>query len=430
MKLLGMSSLTGRILAIVFIVVVVDFFINSLLFEHERNYVLDPEEVSWMAEQVSAARSTLENTASEKRPALAQSLSNDRFKISWYPARDIDSASNQEPQQQSQTSLLTDANLELKLITLSLGSNVSGSMLLQDGSAAYFRFSGEFPWPLKVGRFLGIAAPSALLMLLAWAMFRIMLKPLRDLVRATSEVGTSDPQPLPEAGSGEILHLIRSFNIMQERIHQLLESGSQTLLAIAHDFRTPLARLQLRIESAKMDPTLRNEIAQDIDEMRDLLQSLQTYVESGQDQSPLEGFDVAVTAQTLVDNAQDRGYNATYAGPDHLELITRPSSVRRAISNIIENALLYANEARVTLLETKDDIAIIVEDNGPGIPEDQMANVLLPFIRLDNARARNTAGMGLGIPIVVSVIKPIGGTFSLCNRPSGGLRATIRLPKT
>jgi signal transduction histidine kinase len=162
--------------------------------------------------------------------------------------------------------------------------------------------------------------------------------------------------------------------------------------------------------------------------MRDLLASLQAFVESGNDQGPLERIDVAVTAQTLVDNARDRGARASYRGPRHLEVVTRPVSIRRAMSNLVENALAYAGNARVEVAKRGGVLEIVVEDDGPGIPPDRMAEVLRPFIRLDNARGRDTAGMGLGLPIVERMVAAEGGTLDLCNKLGGGLRVTIRLP--
>jgi signal transduction histidine kinase len=123
--------------------------------------------------------------------------------------------------------------------------------------------------------------PTALLALLAWFLFRTTLRPLATLVQATRRVGSAQPQSLPETGPAEVRELIHAFNAMQLRIHELLARGSQTLLAIGHDLRTPLARLQLRLDNAGIDPAAHQEMSRDIDEMRDLLASLQVFVESG-----------------------------------------------------------------------------------------------------------------------------------------------------
>lgn len=432
MKVLERVGLGGRLLAIVLIVVSLDFFINSVLFESARQFVIQEDEAATMAEHVVVAHRLLDRTPPADRPLIAGELNTERFTLSWSPSRvpapnTIDLPTLHQQMLAAEPDL-GSAHLHLKLMPLSTGGDIGGTTTLRDGSVASFRFAGQSPWSLKLGRLASMALPSVVLLVLAWLLFRLMLKPLRSLVEATSSVGAADSKPLPETGEGEVLQLVRAFNAMQDRIRQLLAAGSQTLLAVGHDLRTPLARLQLRIEDAAIDPRLRDEIRRDIDEMRDLLQSLQTFVESGQDGGPTERIDIAVTARTLVDNARDRGQRATYRGPPHLEIVTRPVAVRRALSNLVENALAYGGNAKVEVAERDGRVEIVVEDDGPGIPTERLTEVLLPFVRLDNARTRNTAGMGLGLPIVDRVVRAEGGVLLLDNKPSGGLRVTVRLP--
>jgi signal transduction histidine kinase len=432
LKALDRVGLGGRLLAIVLAIVSIDLLINSVLFESAWHYVIREDQAAWMADHIVVAHRVMDRSEPNERTAIAKELSTDHVAISWSrerkPTANAIELSTLHDQMLSAEPDLRRANLQLRLMPLSAGGSIGGSTTLGDGSLINFRFSGLSPLSLNLGRVLAMALPSALLLLLAWLLSSVILKPLRKLVAAVAEVGGRDPQPLPETGQGEVLHLIRGFNAMQERIHQLLDSNSQTLLAIGHDLRTPLTRLQLRIDDAKIDPSLRRDIAQDIDEMRDLLESLQAFVESGKDQGPLERIDVAVTAQTLVDNARDRGARASYRGPRHLEVVTRPVSVRRVMSNLVENALAYAGNAKIEVALHGATLQITVEDDGPGIPPDRMAEVLRPFIRLDTARGRDTAGMGLGLPIVERLVAAEGGTVDLQNKPTGGLRVTIRLP--
>lgn len=432
MKALRRAGLGGRLLAIVLVVVSVDFLINSVLFESAREYVIREDDAAWMADHVIVAHRLIERSSVSNRSAIAGELNTERFKVSWSQAHapnpNTVELSTLHRQMLAAEPDLRKVELHLQLMPLSTGGDIGGTTTLRDGSVINFRFSGHSPWSLNFGRLLGMALPSVLLLLLSWLVFRFTLKPLRTLVDATSKVGAGDSPPLPERGQGEVLHLIRAFNTMQDRIHQLLASQSQTLLAIGHDLRTPLARLQLRFDDAKIDPQLRREVEQDVEEMRALLQSLQTFVESGRDDSALERFDVAVMARTLVDNARDQGGRASYRGPQHLEMLTRPVSVRRALSNLVQNALAYAGNARVEVAQRAGMVEISVEDDGPGIPAEHMHEVLNPFFRVDNARTRNTAGMGLGLPIVDRVVAAEGGMLELVNKPAGGLRVTFRLP--
>jgi signal transduction histidine kinase len=129
-----------------------------------------------------------------------------------------------------------------------------------------------------------------------------------------------------------------------------------------------------------------------------------------------------------VETAADHGADARYSGEPGVEIMARAVSIRRALSNLIENALHYGGNVRVAVTREGGSAQVMVEDDGPGIPEDRIANALQPFVRLDSARARDTAGMGLGLPIVQRSVALEGGTLDLRNRAQGGLRATIRLP--
>ena len=142
--------------------------------------------------------------------------------------------------------------------------------------------------------------------------------------------------------------------------------------------------------------------------------------------------DLAVLCETVIDDAADRGADARYHGPDHLELRVRRLSIKRAVTNLVENALHYGERVTLTLAredrETGGGVVIRVSDDGPGIPEDKLQEVLEPFVRLDPARGRDTVGFGLGLSIVAKAVADEGGTLTLSNRAAGGLDACILLP--
>jgi len=132
---------------------------------------------------------------------------------------------------------------------------------------------------------------------------------------------------------------------------------------------------------------------------------------------------------TLVDDAADRGRDAAYDGPDHFDAHLRPTEMKRAVANLVDNALHYGDAIIVGLTVTPDHILIRVDDDGPGIPPNMLAAVLRPFERLDPARGRNTDGLGLGLAIVARAVEREAGRLTLANRPDGGLRAEIALPR-
>jgi len=257
-------------------------------------------------------------------------------------------------------------------------------------------------------------------------LIRRTLAPLKDLTRATEHIGLSDEVMVEEGGTSDVRDLIRAFNAMQKRIHRLITERTETLAAVGHDLRTPLARLQLRLEGIG-DAEAQEAMSGDLAEMTAMIDSLLAFLGGEKNGEPLVRTDVAVTVATVVDAFQDQGADVTYDGPDHLEMNARPMLLRRAVMNLVENALHYGQRADVSVERRDNDVLIRVDDDGPGIPEDRLEEVLKPFTRLDDARQRNTRGLGLGLAIVSRAVEQEEGTLTLTNRDEGGLRAEIRL---
>lgn len=426
-------SLAGRLLAIVAAVLVIDFAANSLMFERASTFAVTTEEAGRMAEHLVVARRLAAAAPPAKRPAIAEQLSTARFTLEWRERRRREDKPLRlatlyqqilvaEPQ-------LARAGLQLVLRPIARGGGIEGSVLLPDGSALLFRSADAVGWSLNAGLLLRFSLPSLFLLALAWWMVRSSFRPLHALVRATTQVGTDDLDPLPQTGQSEVRQLIDAFHRMHQRIQQLLASRAQTLLAIGHDLRTPLARMQLRLDGARMDEATRAELGEDIAEMAGLLASLQAYVESGQERGRPEQIDLAAMARNQADEATDLGHVASYAGPERLMIVADPAGLRRAIANLVQNAVRYGGGAELSLAVRDGAIALTVADRGPGIAAERLDEVLQPFVRLDEARARTTGGMGLGLPIVDRAVRAEGGTLVLANREGGGLVATIILPQ-
>ncbi len=306
-------------------------------------------------------------------------------------------------------------------------SEINGGLRLADGSWLYFgmQHSGG-KWAFTIGR-MGLALIPVLALLLAgWVLIRRTLAPLRDLTHATHRIGFGSEVIVPEAGTADVRNLISAFNAMQARLHRLINERTETLAAVGHDLRTPLSRLQLRLEAIRDDET-RDAMADDLEEMGAMLESLLAFLGGEKDPEPVVRTDIAVSIATVVDAFQDHDQDVSYDGPDHLEMEVRGLSLRRAVRNLIENALHYGDRARVTLLRKGQEVLIRVDDDGPGIPRERLEEVLRPFSRLDDARQRNTRGLGLGLAIVQKAVAAEGGQLTLANRPDGGLRAEICL---
>ena len=432
MKRLRRFGLTERLLAILLMVAGIDFAANTFLFDSATTTALRQEDAARIGEHLVVAARAVAREGPERREDAARALSTPRFSLAWSRAASIGEAPVGPAPLYDQ---IVDTNPELVRAGQALSVKQSGddkaivgTLTLADGSRLAFRtYAGDVRMQLSIWQILPMLLPTLLLGGLAWLLFRATIRSLQTLIKALRHIETPGPHRLPEHGPDEVRRLIRAFNQMQRRIQRQQAERTQSMLAIGHDLRTPLARLQLRLDSAPLDDEARAELERDIAEMRHLLESLQAFVDTGAQQIPPQRIDIAIMAATLVDTAADQGHEATYHGPESLEIVAHAVSIRRALSNLIENALHYAGQVRVAVAASATGVEIRIEDNGPGIPEDRMQDVFQPFFRLDTARARDTPGMGLGLPIVQEAIRLEGGTLDLVNRAEGGLAAIIHL---
>ncbi len=434
-------GLPERLLAILVLMAAIDFGSNAVLFDRASNFALRSDDAARIAENLVIASRALEAEEPTDRPALAERLSSPRFSLAWKPrlahGDDALSLDRLRAQVLDAAPELASGDPRFSLKSLASPGSVNGAMLLKDGSGVVFRTQASEAWTLNAGRLAVLLVPTPLLVVLAWVLFRATIRPLKALVSATGRVGAGPPEPLTERGPDEVRRLIRAFNRMQSRIYRQMLDRTQSMLAIGHDLRTPLARLRLRLDDAGIDRETQADMVHDIDEMMHLLASLQAYVEGEGRQIPAEPVDLAAMAMTLVDNAYDQGGDATYDGPDRLVIQARAVSLRRALGNLVENALHYAGHVEVIVRADGDWAEVVVADRGPGIPVDRLDEVTQPFVRLDAARGRDTPGMGLGLAIVKRAIRAEGGTLILANRrpepgeagPVSGLVATVRLPR-
>lgn len=309
------------------------------------------------------------------------------------------------------------------VLMLAVALEFVGSSILFENS----RLIHAAPWAVLLGS-VGSAFILGLGVIVAAALvLRNISRPLRALAEAADKVGQGGHARIAETGAGDLKLVAKAFNAMQDRITGLLRARTEALAAVGHDLRTPLARLRLRAGFVK-DADAREALEADVDEMTAMLDSLLAYLGGQEDPEPPRRTDLAAIAMTVVDDAVDAERLATFAGLDHVPVQARPLSLKRAISNVVENALHYGGQAALTLTREGATVVLAVEDDGPGIPEDELVHVLQPFHRLDSARARNTAGLGLGLTIVQQILQREGGALVLKNRPEGGLRVELRLP--
>jgi signal transduction histidine kinase len=219
-----------------------------------------------------------------------------------------------------------------------------------------------------------------------------------------------------------------AFNVMQGRIRRFVEDRTQMLAAISHDLRTPITRLRLRAEFVD-DDEQRAKMLADLEEMEGMIAATLAFARDDAAREPRVRVDVASLVQGLVEDMAAAGGAASYTGPDTLVAEARPSALKRAVANLVDNGAKYGGAVRAYLSESPDEVVVTLDDDGPGIPEADHERVFAPFVRLETSRSRDTGGTGLGLAVARAAARAHGGDIRLANRPEGGLRVTLTLPK-
>ena len=302
---------------------------------------------------------------------------------------------------------------------------------LRDGSWAVFTAATEttsLRWAARMAAWIVLGGLFVVLFA-AWVSRRVT-RPVRRFSDAADRIGRDvfTAPPMPETGSPDLRRAAQTFNRMQERLRRQVEDRTQMLAAISHDLRTALTRLRLRIEFIG-DDAQRARAESDVAEMQAMLESTLAFARDQSAEEAPEPVDLASMAQALCDNASDAGGTTRYEGPDRLVLSCPPAAIRRALANLIDNAVAYGGEADVGLSQDDETVRIVVADRGPGIPEDRREAVFEPFRRLETSRSRETGGTGLGLSIARSAVRRCGGEIALADREGGGLEAVVTLPK-
>lgn len=289
--------------------------------------------------------------------------------------------------------------------------------------------------PILLQRFFARLLPIALVItvILAAGMALCMIqlaRPIDQLAQgARLLAGDVGAPALTPKGAREIKDLARALNDMKLQIRSLLDERTLVLAAIAHDLRTYLTRLRLRVDFVD-DPDQRNRAIRDLEEMSLLLDDTLTFAtetRAGADGRERVDLTAEITAFAAARGELGEPVETDIAGPSVL-VAARPLAIRRMIANLVDNALRYAGAARLKLTTTETGAMLAVEDEGPGIPDEMLTRLTEPFRRLEPSRGRQTGGAGLGLAIVKALAESQGGRLTLENRAGGGLRATVHLP--
>lgn len=196
---------------------------------------------------------------------------------------------------------------------------------------------------------------------------------------------------------------------------------------MSHDLKTPITRLRLKTDGLT-DSALAASISADLSEMEEMLDQTLAYLRGERIDEDMRALDLSALVQTLVDDVTDAGGEISFGGPARLPVEGRPLALKRAIGNLISNAITYGTRARLTLTHEAGSVQLVIEDDGPGIPPGHLERAFEPFQRLEQSRSKQTGGFGLGLTIARTILASHGGSVILANRPDRGLNVTVTLP--
>lgn len=458
-------SLLGRTLLVLLLGVLASNLIGVAVYSGDRLDVLVRGRGRQVAEQVATAAAALEGAEPEERRRLARAMRQPGLRLFWADHPLVTDSSTGAEGRMLREAFLSELDVSPEKLRLTLTRQppgepeglpdgggprqrglaphppgappmsvpkmrtLSGSLLLDDGSWLNFAAPiASFPPFWATPYFLVLLGSTAIILAVSiWAVRRAV-QPLAMFAAAAERLGRDvNASPLHDEGPREVRRAALAFNEMQKRLRAFIRDRTQMLAAISHDLRTPLTRLRLRAELIEDEDEQRKMIA-DLDAMGAMIDAALAFARDEAAGEKTVALDLAVLLQTVCEAAADAGGIATYHGLAHATCVGRPLALRRAFTNLVDNALIYGGQARVGLAVAGGELVVTVDDDGPGVPEEELERVFEPFRRLEASRNRETGGTGLGLALVRAAIAAHGGTVRLANRPEGGLRARVVLP--
>ncbi len=284
----------------------------------------------------------------------------------------------------------------------------------------------QWAWP----SILSMALTAVAIIVIVSVTIGRLTRPLRDLAAATERFGRgARGEPIAERGPVEARRLIATFNAMQERLTRFVADRTRLLASISHDLRTPLTAMRIRAELVENEET-RGKLIEGLDDMQRMVEATLVFAKQDAAEEPTRPVDLAALVESAVEDFVDLGATVEMAALERCVVDCRPDALKRALRNLIENAVRYGDRAFVSMRVGDQAATIRVDDEGPGAPPEKTESLFEPFARLEESRSRETGGVGLGLSIARSIVRAHGGDVTLSNRREGGLRAEITLPMT
>lgn len=443
------DTVATRVAMVMLTMVVFTLALNGLLFFFGSELEKPRRTESDLLHDVVMMTKLFELSEPQRRPELAGALDGDRFVVRWYPVRPpgldgpgIKMKGMELAQLREQLGWLDRKILLVHKPALPADSPLLDydattitdpqflAILLNDGS--WLVFIGDRSLVTDMALRFGLRLAVLLISIVAASIWiaRLFSAPLAYFIDAAERFGI-DPRAAPsqERGPREIRLAIRAFNFMQQRIQRFVADRTQMIAAISHDLRTPITRLRLRTEFVE-DGDEQKRMLADLDQMEGMIAETLDFVRDDRTQEPRVAFDLPVLLQSIVDDLADAGQPASFIGPDHGKFTGRPMALRRALNNLLENAIKYGERANLALEQREDGWDIRIADVGGGIPIALREAVFSPFFRIESSRNRETGGTGLGLSIARSIVRAHGGDIGFRDPPSGGFEVEVWLPMT
>jgi signal transduction histidine kinase len=414
---------------------------NFALILNERQKLSLAENQGPAIVRFTGTAADLAQASPEFRSAVIADASHRGARFALRPDSGIADAARDPDLEARLRAALTDAGLVVKDVRATVAKPPDRDGRRRDIQIIRLAFVGKDPQWVTAGIVaprrdpwlaIRLAAATVLLYLLVlgatiWIAMRIA-RPLRSLTLAASAFGgRTAAVAVTPSGPADLRQAIEAFNAMNRRVEVLLDEKDRMLGAIGHDLRTPLASLRIRVES--MEPEEEREAAvAKIAEMTSMLEDILVLARTGRAREDLRPVDVAALVDTVVEEYRALGQEVMFAESPRTIVRAQSDLLRRALRNLIENALVYGGSAEVSVKQRAGETYIRVVDHGPGIPPDQTDQVRQPFYRLESSRNRSTGGSGLGLAIAESIAANHGGRLALSATEPHGLTAEIILP--
>lgn len=435
-------SLFGQLVLILVAGLIVALVVTAAINLHKRGNMMRQASMQRTAEKIATTVRMIDMTPKRTRIGITRVLASPRLRVDFGPPPRATTVP--KPARAFLRTLSAQLGPHYRLRFARVGQDLQplaennsqapylNIVAVQLSDGAWLRFTGRHHPPGRIwSSTLLIELGALLAILVAFSLFALWraTRPLAMLAAAARGLGRDIHRaPLDEHGPTEVRRAARAFNLMQRKLLSFIEGRVRLLTAISHDLKTPVTRLRLRAEMLD-DKTLAEGINRDLDEMEAMLEATIAYLRGEARQEPIQPLDINALVESMAADAKALDQPVTFSGHAQVTFLVRPRALRRAIENLVQNALRYAGSAEITLSENPNGLTIRVADRGSGIPEAELERVFEPFYRLEASRNRSTGGTGLGLAIARDIAEAHGGTLTLANRDGGGLVATLSLPR-